>query len=286
MTWLTWRQHRLGLAGFAAVFLGLVVLYAFAESLDADAWSVYTAAYGFSRLVKFGEDLGNVLLLLPLLVGMFAGAPLVSRELEHNTFRYAWTQGVSTSHWLCTKVFLVGSAVLVLSTVYAGAHMMWFEPMAAEVGWFRFFNQAVPVFPASCLFAFALGVLAGALLKRTVPAMAVTLVGGAAVFLAVALLLRPNYLAPMTLNRPVGAPGESADPLDGAYHLGSVYRDVMGNISGSMAWHHGDPPPVQIVTYHPADRFWPFQFIEAGIYLALTTAFLALAVVWLRRKLS
>lgn len=151
MIWLTWRQHRLGLVGFAVVFLGVAAIYVFANTLGADSPTVYTAASGFSRLVKFGEDVSSFLMPLPLLVGMFAGAPLVSRELEQHTFRYAWTQGVSRTRWLLGKVLLIGSAVLVLSTLYSGVHMSWFGPMVPEMGWFRFFNQSIPVFPASCL---------------------------------------------------------------------------------------------------------------------------------------
>ncbi|MGW5649582.1 ABC transporter permease [Saccharopolyspora sp. NPDC003752] len=289
MTWLTWRQHRLGLAGFAVVFLGVAAIYLFSGSLGADASTVYTAAYGFSRLVKFVEDVSSFLLPLPLLVGMFAGAPLVSRELEQHTFRYAWTQGVSRSHWLRGKVLLVGGAVLVLSTIFSLVHMSWLAPMVPEMGWFRFFNQSVPAFPMSCLFTFALGVAAGTLLKRTVPAMAATMFGGAAVFVVMAWLLRPNYMEPMTLTRavePVGQQSGSEDVLSDAYYLGAVYRDSSGGTGASAVWREGEPAPLRIVTYHPADRFWSFQFIEAGIYLALTIACLALAFYWLRRKLS
>ncbi|MEV6232605.1 ABC transporter permease [Saccharopolyspora shandongensis] len=289
MTWLTWRQHRLGLAGFAVVFLGGAAIYLFSDSLGADASTVYATPYGFSRLVKFVEDASIFLLPLPLLVGMFAGAPLVSRELEQHTFRYAWTQGVSRSQWLSSKVLLVGCAVLALSTIFSLVHMSWFAPMVPEMGWFRFFNQSIPAFPMSCLFTFALGVAAGTLLKRTVPAMAATLFGGAAVFVVVAWLLRPNYQEPMTLTRavePVGQQSGSDDVLNDAYYLGTVYRDSSGGTGASAVWREGEPAPLRIVTYHPADRFWSFQFIEAGIYLALTIACLALAFYWLRRKFS
>lgn len=119
--------------------------------------------------------------------------------------------------------------------------------------------------------------------------MAATLFGGAAAFVLVAWFLRPNYTEPMTLARPaepVGGQAESADQLDGAYYLGSVYRDGSGNISNSATWGEGDPIPTVITTYHPADRFWSFQFVEAGIYLALTISLLVLAFYWLRRKFS
>ncbi|KAA5829073.1 ABC transporter permease subunit [Saccharopolyspora hirsuta] len=268
MTWLAWRQHRLGLAGFAVLFLAVVALYRLAAPLGADALTVYTAAAGFSRLVKLGEDVSTYLQPLPVLVGMFAGAPLVSREIEHGTYRYAWTQGTSRGNWLRSKVLLVGGAVLVLSALVSAVHMAWFAPAAPDRGWFQLFNQSILVFPATCLFTFALGVAIGALIRRTVPAMATTLVAAGAVFLLFATVLRPNYQAPLTVSSPVTAI-DGPPELDGAYYLGSV-------VNGEMT----------TTSYHPADRFWTFQFVEAGIYLALTAALLALTFWWLRRKFS
>lgn len=268
MTWLAWRQHRLGLAGFAALFLGVVALYWASGPLGADARTVYTAAAGFSRLVKFGEDVSTFLQPLPLLVGMFAGAPLVSRELEHGTYRYAWTQGTSRGNWLRTKVFLVGGGVLVLSALVSAVHMAWFTPMVPELGWFQLFNQSILVFPVTCSFTFGLGVAIGALVKRTVPAMATTLVVAGAVFVVFARLLRPNYLTPLVSTRPLAVTGRQPE-LDGAYYVGSAISDE-----------------VLTTSYHPADRFWTFQFVEAGLYLALTAALLALTFWWLRRKFS
>jgi hypothetical protein len=39
-----------------------------------------------------------------------------------------------------------------------------------------------------------------------------------------------------------------------------------------------------VVTYQPADRFWTFQFIEAGIFVALTAAALGAAIWLLHRR--
>ena len=47
--------------------------------------------------------IGILLLLLPLLIGLFWGAPLVSREVEHGTHRLVWTQGVSRRRWAAVK---------------------------------------------------------------------------------------------------------------------------------------------------------------------------------------
>jgi hypothetical protein len=55
---------------------------------------------------------GLLLLVLPMLAGMFWGAPLVAREVEHGTHRLVWTQGVSRLRWATTKIGLVSVAVL------------------------------------------------------------------------------------------------------------------------------------------------------------------------------
>jgi hypothetical protein len=40
----------------------------------------------------------------------------------------------------------------------------------------------------------------------------------------------------------------------------------------------------QYVTYQPADRYWPFQFIEAGIFVALSAVLIALAFAVINRR--
>ena len=40
----------------------------------------------------------------------------------------------------------------------------------------------------------------------------------------------------------------------------------------------------QYALYQPADRYWRFQFYEAGLYLALTAALVAGTLVMLRRR--
>ena len=56
-------------------------------------WQTFHDSYGQPGL------LGVILLFLPGIVGAFAGARLLARELETGTFRYAWTQGVGRMRW-------------------------------------------------------------------------------------------------------------------------------------------------------------------------------------------
>ena len=57
----------------------------------------------FSNQYNSWLSLGILFLILPVLVGLFWGAPLVAREVEHGTHRLVWTQGVSRRRWALVK---------------------------------------------------------------------------------------------------------------------------------------------------------------------------------------
>ena len=40
------------------------------------------------------------------------------------------------------------------------------------------------------------------------------------------------------------------------------------------------------IEYHPASRFWTFQWIEAGIYLGLAAALACFAVWWVLKRVN
>ncbi len=121
---------------------------------------------------------------LPALLGMFWGAPLIARELESGTYRLAWTQGVTRSRWVLTKLAVVGGASMVAAGLMSWMLTWWASPCRhAQRQSFRFviFDSSYIAPIGYAAFAFALGVAAGVLWRRTVPAMATTLV----VFIAV-----------------------------------------------------------------------------------------------------
>ena len=47
--------------------------------------------------------LGVLVIVVPGIIGLFWGAPLVARELEAGTFRLAWTQSVTRTRWLAVE---------------------------------------------------------------------------------------------------------------------------------------------------------------------------------------
>ena len=170
----------------------------------ADARCVQQARefYGDYQSVPF---VGLLLLVLPMLAGMFWGAPLVGREIEHGTHRLVWTQGVSRLRWAVAKIGLVTLAVLVITALYAGMLTWWITPVMATSGQafgYVFFDIHGIVVFGYVMFALALGVFAGAVTGRLLPAMATTVVGFIGVRLVVMLAARDRFMATETRRLP------------------------------------------------------------------------------------
>jgi hypothetical protein len=143
----------------------------------------------------------GLVLIVPVLIGMFWGAPLVARELETGTFRLAWTQSVSRLRWLLVKLGLIGLASAVVGALLGLMVSWWFSPID-KVTANRFspasFGMHGFVPAGYALFAFVLGATTGLLFRRTLPAMAVTLAGFIAVRVVVAEWVRPHFMSPVT----------------------------------------------------------------------------------------
>ena len=337
MIWLTWRQFRaqaiaaaVALAVLAVIFgvtgphlahlydiSGLATCRAncaaltntFVTSMKADA--IYP--------VLFIAGLG-ILYLTPALIGLFWGAPLVTRELEAGTFRLAWNQSVTRTRWMAVKLALIGLAAMVTTGLLSLLITWWAGPIDRAGGFpvsagtlTRFSpllfgaRDIAPVGYAA--FAFALGVTAGVLVRRLLPAMVITL----AVFLAVQVimpnLVRPHLLPPVTATEAVtvnlstaivGHNGTIAVPvtgLPGAWIFSNqtitpsgrvfVLPDVPACASGTQqqcdAWFATQHLRRQI-SYQPASRYWAFQWYETAIFLALALALAGFCVWWIRHR--
>ncbi len=238
----SWRQFRtqalIGAAGL--VVLGVIMLVT-----GPNLVHVYDGAVAQCRASGGGPggcvnpvttDDGKLqtlalalVLIVPVLIGMFWGAPLVARELETGTFRLAWTQSVSRLRWLLVKLGLVGLASAVVGALLSLMVTWWFSPID-KVTANRFspasFGMHGFVPAGYALFAFALGATTGLLFRRTLPAMAVTLVGFIAVRVVVAEWIRPHFMSPVTeavrvnpnsgwgINQSSGVLSVSANPPD------------------------------------------------------------------------
>jgi hypothetical protein len=312
MAWVTWRQHR---SQFVAIAGLLVALAAAVLGTHLPIQAAYhrdtlseclppTARAGCDIIVRHfeGEFDGLVaalrgLVVLPALAGLFIGAPLLARELEHGTHRFAWTQGVTRSRWLLSKTALLAAAT-VAGGVIASALVMWwrspFDTLDGRMSPSGFDIEGLVV-PAYALFALATGVFAGLLFRRTVAAMSATLVVFAATRLVVLKFLRPNFESPLHRTAAVADTGRQT----GDWVLSDTFVDAVGrritagreDLAVLHAQHAGIDPHTYLVTlgwkrvlsYQPGGRFWTFQVIEAGIFVALAAA-IVLATIWLVRR--
>jgi hypothetical protein len=370
--WLAWRQMRtqvmvvsavLVVLGIALALTGPHLVHVFDTVIKPCEAKPNCGDVGsYSNSDRFLQSISLLLLIAPALVGMFWGAPLVAREYENNTFRLVWTQSVSRVRWLAAKLAMGALLSAVAVSLLSLMTTWWFSPLDA------FSNNSltpstfdrrdlVPV--AYALFAFAFGATAGLILRRTLPAMAVTLFAFIGLRYVVEDYLRPHFMTPLKLTSDfdplepdltVGNGGlrssdqvVSQETVSGSGHVLSANGNVgptsgevnvssngtvtlrgigkcagkatnapgpSGGISQSFG---GSGPQVhagsarvgvpsmenlnkivvpcarhynlhQIVYYQPLNRYWPFQIIEAGIFIGAALVLAGLSLWLLRRR--
>ena len=321
MTWLTWRQFRVqalaGLAGLALLAAYLVHLGLAIRDGD-DAYRSRCRAGGdcARALAQYLGDYQNTLLylagllaLVPAVLGMFWGAPLVARELETGTHRLVWNQSVTRTRWFTVKLLVVGVAAMAVSGV-ASLLLTWAASPVDRLAGDRFSTivfgarNVAPV--AYAVLAFTLGTVVGLLVRRTLPAMALTVLVFTVVQFVVPNVVRPHLMPPVTVSRPM-----TADAINEARGLGSITGGpVVKGLTVPGAWVSGtselrtadgrplaqdrfdhcfrDPPRTGatgtfgdtavclaqldlhvVLSYQPDQRYWAFQWLESAIYLAL-----------------
>jgi hypothetical protein len=213
MIWLTWRQFR----SQAAVVFGALAVVAIVLALTGP--HLVSVADGYLKACRAAKNcattnnpvlmsyprleaaLNVLVILLPALVGIFWGAPLIARELETGTYRLSWTQSVTRKRWLAVKIGVVGLVSVVVAGLLSLMVTWWSSPIdQANLNPFGStfgLRDLVPI--GYTAFAFAVGVTAGVLIRRTLPAMAATLVVFVAAREAATFGLRPHLLPPKHL---------------------------------------------------------------------------------------
>ena len=312
MAWVTWRQHRPQLVAGLGLLAALAVA-AFGTRLPIqaayhrDALSDClppTARSGCDIIVRhFQSEFESwvaalrALAVLPALAGLFVGAPLLARELEHGTYRFAWTQGVTRRRWLLSKTALLAGATIVAGAAASAIVMWWrgpFDTLEGRMAPSGFDIEGLVV-PAYALFALSIGVLAGLVYRRTVAAMTATLVAFATTRFLVLKFLRPHFLAPLhsavsaTDSARQGGDWVLSDILvDAGSRRITAGREDLAVLHAQQA---GIDPHTYLVTlgwkrvisYQPAGRFWTFKLIEASLFVALAVA-VVLTTLWLVRR--
>jgi len=327
MGWVTWRQHRATLAwviaflGVLAVLLGLAgrQLYsahaaALAACQSASSPACPGAIIAFNGTNGFLAN-GFMLQAIPPLIGAFAGAPLLARELETGTFRYAWTQGFGPWRWALAKLVPLAVLLATAAGVFSLLLNWYYQPYFALGNQRLTLEETTPFFPgifdlrgiglaAWTLAAFSIGALAGMLIRRVVPAIVATLVAYAALAFAAGGFLRQHYLTPLVTSN-LNLPG-SAWIISQWWTKGGKFafsgwppdrllQQFCPNGPSGPVGPFGKSKPVAIAecltphgytqwtAYQPASRFWAFQWIEGGWLLVLSATAIALTV-WLVRR--
>jgi hypothetical protein len=320
MAWVIWRQHRVALGGVAATLGGLAI-YVWIVGLQLH--HAHTAAttcnpssptcadlithFNFMNHVLQG---GYALQIVPPLIGAFIGAPVLARELETGTFRYAWTQAFERWRWTMAKLATLAVVVTAAAGALSVLFSWYYQPYLAtgnqalelsELSPFGggVFNLRGVSFAAWTLTAFAIGALAGVLIRRVVPAIVATLAAYTGLALIAANLLRQHYLTPLltsNVNVPSSAWIIRQYWTNGGKFAFTSWRDAPQSLiqacSGAPPGPLGKPPVqsfaqcaaqhgyTQLTRYQPASRFWAFQWIEGGWLLVLSALLIAVTV-WL-----
>ncbi|GAB3870030.1 ABC transporter permease [Dactylosporangium cerinum] len=238
LVWLTWRQHRSAIIGtlvLAAVVAGWMTylsiemtdLWHQCHNLRCPDYSpqdlrLSARPFGLFRQASYAERLVQY---MPLLVGMFIGVPVLSREHEQRTLLLAWSQDISPARWLWTRIGLLALFVAAVTGVVAGVsdHLEHVGTRVGQEDLFRY--EAVlatgwlPVMISACWFA--VGVALGAALRRTLPAV-FGVIGG---FIGLMLFVQARF---PTLRRPLGAYRQIDAPVD------DLLRDNALLVSGGI----------------------------------------------------
>ena len=310
MAWVTWRQHRTALAG-VAVLLGALAAYLWLAGLQihhafaADCHPVSSLACSINFSGRYGTTgivVSVFLQAVPMLIGAFAGAPVLARELETGTYRFAWTQGIGRWRWTLAKLVLLAAVVTAVAGAFSVLYSWFNQPFFAS-GYAipfatRVFDLGEVAFAAWTLAAFSIGALAGMLIRRVVPAIAATLAAYAGLAFATALYLRQHYMTPLLTSHPslpgsawsvsqwYTKGGEFAFPAQGSQLVRMVSQFCpprIGTAGVSPAQCLSQHGYTQWTSYQPGSRFWAFQWIEGGWLLALSALLIA-TTVWLVRR--
>jgi hypothetical protein len=342
MIWLSWRQFRGQAIVAAAVLAVLAVALAVtgfrlthlydtsgvaACQAHGDCGTVVNAFLnqaktGIYSVLFYGGI--AVLYAAPAIIGVFWGAPLVTREIEAGTFRLAWNQSVTRTRWLTVKLGLIGLAAMATAGLLSLMITWWAGPIDGALGLpagrngTGGINRFTPLLFGArgitpigyAAFAFALGVTAGVLIRRTLPAMATTLAVFTGALVTMAQWVRPHLITPLRVTLALNSDnidqilGRSHDQLavgatvnlPGAWVLSnqSITTNGHATVPGSRACASGSIQQCiayvgrfhlrQVVTYQPASRYWAFQWYETAIFLALALVLAGVCVWRVRRR--
>jgi hypothetical protein len=308
MIWVAWRLERTtllilgGLAAAFAVWLGIrgLQLHSIAGVARSCSRPYTPPCYAVQgRIGSPTATAGPILLnLLPLVVGMFVGAPMFARDFEAGNQRFALTQGTGRTRWVASRLALITAVCLPLASLLGLLAWWWLAPYRGPAffgggPWAsgRELRIVTPVLLTGwTVLGLAVGALFSMLLRRTVRAIAAT-----GTLLAVLMVLAVLRLRPLLLSiNPLRV--RNSSPL-GTYTVTTYFTGPNGHVLSNAALNQlvaHIPPKVAAantelswyaarhvyfwLAYQPVTRYWLFQFAELGVLLVVSALLVALTL--------
>jgi hypothetical protein len=302
MTWLLWQQERRPVqwtavaVAVAAVFLVVTGVH-FQHLYDSALQSCTAGHQGCGNLANtlfLGDNrLFDIVVatgfLLPFALTIFCGVPLLAQDFEQGTHRLAWTQSVPRLRWAGLRLGWMLAGCAALMAVVTALITWWYGPINAvqanRMGPGIFDSIGlVPV--AYAVFGVALGIAVGAVVRRVLPALGITIVTLGVIRYVFTDYVRARLMPAATLIGHLHGVGSKS--LNGAW----ILSDNMENRAGRIINQYGGIVPMhlpavckpgparplraacladhgfhEVITYQPASRFWAMQGIEAAIFV-------------------
>lgn len=313
MTWLTWRLQRNELALLGLMIIGLVGMLLLTRGDVVALNRDYTVnpcpnpnneSLGFcfietSFLYKLLSNGLPFLNFLPLIAALLLALPIVM-ELENGSYRLAWTQGITRSHWTRIKVGALTLCGLLFAAIFAATFHWWSSPkdaLQSRLGADDYdFRGTLPV--AHTLFAIGLMLALGTVLRRPIAAIAIGSVAYVAIRVPFMVWARERLVDPVTAPMDPNGLGFPAHGWPLLWH----WQDAAGNRLSdqqyfercSPIWNSGSDPIgceerlglTQFVTYHPNSHYWPLQLIESGLFLGAALALIGFSAWYILRRVE
>jgi len=252
MNWFVLRQYRKQFLVFGIL---LAVFACFSILTSNHYWHIYQQATAAcaqnpenpscsdvsgSLPQSYGAVLRTVYvtsLTIPLVLGLFLGSPLLSKEYEEGTNKLAWTQSVSRRKWLTVKL----AWALIFAALYGlaiGLLVNWWTrtPNAIDHSRFdagQFDVQGMMPFAYSVFFT-TIGFMMSAWFRKTLIALAVTLGLFVAFQVSFAQWVRAHYMTPVSVTAAMGPNAIDNKIPVGAWELQRAIVDKNGHTFDSF----------------------------------------------------
>jgi hypothetical protein len=311
--WVTWHRYRvrfLVLAFYTVVLIVAMFITEHAyEVAKTNFGSCANACVSFSNAQKDGTWVSVGLAIVPLLVGLVLGTPIVATEFENKTNRLAWSQGMTRTTWLVRTWSVLAVGTVILMSVLVLFTQWWATHIVTSGG-----NGGALIQPqqmlitgvdpiGEALLALTLGMFIGIIARRYLSPYATSVVLIIAVGVAIQWFALP-HLASRTFKATVdgGLPHYPRNAWNVGtgllrIHAGHNSVSIASAVKYCMSPHSGPVSKVganqwaclairnvrQVIFFQPESHYWTLQWREAGIYVVLAGLLLGLSVWSVRR---